>query len=191
MSHWSATGTGPCSATTCAPRRLTRLTRQTPPWTPTRRHRRSRGGRPASSTRGCGARCSTARRRPPSPRATSCAARNPRHRPTGRHLDHDRPGCRQPTRHRDCGHDKRPAEPVRPRRESLDRGRQGVPAGHNGPLSRSGPGGSPNRPERQRRGRGGYPGSFRGGCDYPSTCVTLKHDLTPVAGDAVGRREAE
>ena len=42
---------------------------------------------------------------------------NPRHRPTGRNLDHDRPGCRQPTRHPDRGHDKRPAAPVRPRRE--------------------------------------------------------------------------
>ena len=51
------------------------MRRPPPPWTPTRRHRRSRGGRPASSTRGCGARCSTARRWPRSPRATSCAAR--------------------------------------------------------------------------------------------------------------------
>ena len=52
-----------------------RRPRPPPPWTQTRRHRRSRGGRPASSTRGCGARCSTARRWPRSPRATSCAAR--------------------------------------------------------------------------------------------------------------------
>ena len=37
-----------------------------------------------------------------------------RHRPPRRHLDHDRPGGRQPTRHRDRGHDKRPAAPVRP-----------------------------------------------------------------------------
>ena len=50
--------------------------RPSPPtsWPPTRTNRRSRGGRPASSTR-AGAPCSKARRWPTCPRATSCAAR--------------------------------------------------------------------------------------------------------------------
>ena len=55
---------------------------------------------------------------------------------------------------------------MRPHGGSLDRGRQGNPAGHNNPLSRSGPGWSPAGAERQRRtaqpltslGGGGYPG---------------------------------
>ena len=37
-----------------------------------------------------------------------------RHRPTGRRLDHDPHGRRQPKRHRDRGHQYRPAAPVRP-----------------------------------------------------------------------------
>ena len=49
----------------------------------------------------------------------------------------------------------RPAAQVRPHRGSLERGRQGHPAGHNGFLSRSGPGVSPEGPERSggRRSR--------------------------------------
>ena len=117
MSPWSTTGTGHCSATTCAPRRLMRPPRPHPPWTQTRTRRRPRGGRPASSTRGVGRgarRCAGGRSLRERPAARHA---NPRHRPTGRNLDHDRPGCRQPTRHRDRGHDKRPAAPVRPRRK--------------------------------------------------------------------------
>ena len=50
--------------------------------------------------------------------------------------------------------------------ENLDRGRQGVPAGHNGPLSRSGTGGSPRGPTclLSRRGPGcGQPAGWIGG----------------------------
>ncbi len=58
-------------------------------------------------------------------------------------LDHDRPGGRQPTRHRDRDHItwRRAGEAVRTR----DCSRHGAPAGPQDPLKRRGPGGSPRQ----------------------------------------------
>ena len=74
MRSWSVMGIGKSGASRLALSHLMFPSRPPTSWPPTRTNRRSRGGRPASSTR-AGAPCSKARRWPTCPRATSCAAR--------------------------------------------------------------------------------------------------------------------
>ena len=119
---------------------------------------------PASSTRGCGARRSTARRWPLSPRATSCAARQ-----SASPTDGATPGPR-PSRMSSADTTPRSWSRQAAGRageateESLDRGRAGHPAGHNCHPSRSGRPCHPVGAQRLNTAvSGGYPGCFRCG----------------------------
>ena len=112
-----------------------------------------------------GAPCSRASGWPHSPRATNYAARR-----SSSPTDGATPGPR-PSRTLSAEATPRSWSPIPAGRageaaENLDRGRQGVPAGHNGPLSRSGTGGSPRGPTclLSRRGPGcGQPAGWIGG----------------------------
>ena len=150
-----STTSSPTRSPTTRPGPRARQPRRPSPSTrgsPTRTNRRSLGGRPASSTR-AGALYSKARRWPTFPRATSCPAR-PSSSPTDGAIPGPRPSPTSSAEAPPRSWSPIPAGRAGKTGRYLDRGRQGLPAGHNGPLSRSGPGGSPAGPERQRRSRG-------------------------------------